>query len=169
MPGITPIQADFSIGEVAPDVQYRSTLEARNRGVRKLTNFVTDSRGPVIRRKGFRFLGEVGIAGDGGGEVEDCVDAQWPIVNDDPIGFHDDLSKNGYNIEIQDNPPDVADDRDKYLSTETHPLYDDSDHSWDCRYTQGGVEGGDGFFGIVKDWTISKWPLPSILAFLPMG
>lgn len=57
---VTPLQADFSVGEVAPDVIYRSTLEPRNRGVRLLRNFLTDSRGPVLRRRGFRFLGKVG-------------------------------------------------------------------------------------------------------------
>lgn len=57
---ITPIQADFSVGEVSRDAQYRSTLDARNRGVKTLTNFVTDARGPVSRRKGFRFLGKIG-------------------------------------------------------------------------------------------------------------
>lgn len=60
MPNVTPVQSDFSVGEVAPDVQYRSTLEARNRGVKTLTNFVTDSHGPIIRRSGFRFLGKIG-------------------------------------------------------------------------------------------------------------
>ena len=62
MPNITPIQSDFSVGEVSPDVNYRSTLESRNRGVKTLTNFVADARGPVIRRKGFRFLGKIGEA-----------------------------------------------------------------------------------------------------------
>ncbi len=57
---ITPIQSDFTVGEVAPDVQYRSTLEARNRGLKTLRNMVTDARGPVLKRKGFRFLGKIG-------------------------------------------------------------------------------------------------------------
>ncbi len=60
MPNITPLQNDFSVGEVAPDVAARSTLEARNKGVETLKNFYTDPRGPVIRRNGFRFLGEIG-------------------------------------------------------------------------------------------------------------
>lgn len=57
---ITPLQSDFSVGEVAPDVQYRSTLDARNRGVLTARNMITDSRGPIIKRNGFRFLGIVG-------------------------------------------------------------------------------------------------------------
>ena len=65
MSNITPLQTDFSVGEIASDTQYRSTLEARNRGVKTLINFVTDARGPIIRRKGFRFLGKVGEADTG--------------------------------------------------------------------------------------------------------
>jgi hypothetical protein len=61
---VTPIQSDFSVGEIAPDVQYRSTLQARNRGVGTLTNMIADSHGPVIKRYGFRFLGKVGEAQD---------------------------------------------------------------------------------------------------------
>lgn len=68
MPNITPIQTDFSVGEVAPDLQMRSTLEAQRRGVKTMTNFVTDSRGPAIRRSGFRFLGKVGEAAD----IKEC-------------------------------------------------------------------------------------------------
>ena len=62
MPNVTPVQSDFSVGEVAPDLQMRSTLDAQRRGVKTMTNFVADSRGPAIRRKGFRFLGKVGEA-----------------------------------------------------------------------------------------------------------
>lgn len=60
MPNITIKQSDFTIGEVAPDVQLRASLEARNRGVKTLTNFIPDAHGPVSRRTGFRFLGKVG-------------------------------------------------------------------------------------------------------------
>ena len=62
MPNITPIQADFSVGEVSRDLNKRSTLENQRKGVQVLTNFYPDSRGPVVRRKGFRYLGTVGVA-----------------------------------------------------------------------------------------------------------
>ena len=57
------MQANFSVGEVSPDLVSRSTLENQRKGVQVLTNFYTDSRGPVVRRKGFRYLGTVGVAG----------------------------------------------------------------------------------------------------------
>ncbi len=59
---ITPLQSDFTVGEVKPDVAFRSTLEARNKGVLTATNMIPDARGPMIKRRGFRFLGIVGEA-----------------------------------------------------------------------------------------------------------
>ena len=73
MPSITPLTADFSVGEIAPDMQMRSTLDARNRGAKSMRNFIPDPRGPVRRRDGFRFLGKVGLPGTG--EVV-CGDSQ---------------------------------------------------------------------------------------------
>ena len=63
MPNITPVQANFSVGEVSPELIKRSTLENQRAGVQTLTNFYPDSRGPAVRRKGFRYLGTVGVAG----------------------------------------------------------------------------------------------------------
>ena len=84
---ITPIQADFSVGEVAPDVQYRSTLAARNRGVGTLENFVPDSRGPVLRRKGFRFLGKIGDPEFVFGCACDYIIDHNPYINSDGAGL----------------------------------------------------------------------------------
>ncbi len=70
MPAITPIQQSFSSGEITPEMYRRRALQVqRNQrpiaeGVSVLNNFITDPRGPVRSRVGFRYLGLV-VADDG--------------------------------------------------------------------------------------------------------
>ncbi len=65
MPAITPLQQSFSSGEITPDMYRRRALQVeRNQrpiaeGVAELKNFITDPRGPVRARNGFRYLGFV--------------------------------------------------------------------------------------------------------------
>ena len=155
---ITPIQADFSVGEVSRDAKYRSTLDARNRGVKTLTNFVTNARGPVIRRKGFRFLGKVGESSSC--DLLSCSPAIYPVEDTDPVGFISDISGNNESLAVQvtnapykgDGVPDAV---WKYTSTDVPP--GKSGVSWDMGYVLGGS--GEGHYGIGSDRNIGQWTL----------
>ena len=53
---ITPIQVDFSSGELSPRLYGRSDADGYSKGVAKMTNMVADPRGPAIRRVGLRYV-----------------------------------------------------------------------------------------------------------------
>lgn len=97
MPNITPIQSNFSVGEIATDMQMRSTLEARQNSVRTLTNFLPDAHGPVSRRKGFRFLGKVGVASD------------FPLLCGEAVAYEksDETDANGAVYTMTQHPGDI--------------------------------------------------------------
>ena len=62
MPNLTPLQSDFSVGELSPQMLMRVDLESRNINIyqnaaKEVVNFITDSRGPLRSRDGFRYLG----------------------------------------------------------------------------------------------------------------
>ena len=52
---VTPLQESFAAGEISPKLRGRRSLEGYRSGVREMTNFIADSRGPAVARDGFRF------------------------------------------------------------------------------------------------------------------
>lgn len=55
MPSNTPNQYSFSQGELSPLMGGRTDLDIHAQGVAKLLNMFSDSRGPAVSRKGFKF------------------------------------------------------------------------------------------------------------------
>lgn len=57
---ITPIQASFSTGEISPRLLARIDLEAYYSGAASLNNFVCLPHGPLLRRRGTKFIAQAG-------------------------------------------------------------------------------------------------------------
>ena len=105
MPAITPIQQSFSSGEITPEMYRRRALQVqRNQrpiaeGVSVLNNFITDPRGPVRSRVGFRYLGFV-VAEDVPteqrvaliGQLGDPGIADWTVSTDGYDNFIDPMT-----------------------------------------------------------------------------
>jgi len=58
MPKILPAQVQFSAGEISPRMWGRFDSEGYSAGLSLWRNFITDPRGPVFRRGGFRYVEE---------------------------------------------------------------------------------------------------------------
>ena len=64
MPNFTPLQNDFSAGELTPELFMRPQLRTRRgevyqSGLKECINFWADARGPLRARDGFRYIGAV--------------------------------------------------------------------------------------------------------------
>lgn len=57
--GVFPIQQMFNGGELSPLLSYRIDQQRYAAGCKLLENFLPMAQGPMMRRPGFRFLGEV--------------------------------------------------------------------------------------------------------------
>lgn len=65
----SPALVSFNAGELSPAAEARNDLKQYVQGCKTLENFIPMVQGPIRRRPGTRFLGEIKDSESGGGPV----------------------------------------------------------------------------------------------------
>lgn len=80
MPKVSPLQSDFSGGEISPLVRGRVDTELYGRSLATCKNFIPTEQGALTRRTGTKYVAEKKDTGDRGRLLPYVVDADTTII-----------------------------------------------------------------------------------------